>query len=113
MNELFNKPILDQMYEFRKEDFEQTVYDNNSKIKEIEFKVCELSENFINFLKDIIPIQNDYKKAVKMFNDYNLTYSKEKDFWSLVYFKLGMIESEKIKKEFFANKEYIKERIHH
>ena len=56
MKELFYKPILDQMYESRKEDFEQTVYDNNSKIKEIEFKVCELSENFINFLKDIIPI---------------------------------------------------------
>ena len=43
-----------------------------------------------------------------MFNDYNLAYSKEKDFWSLVYFKLGMIESEKIKKEFHVNKKYIK-----
>ena len=65
MKQIFNKSILEQLYAFRKEDFEQTVYDNNSKIKEIEFKVCELSENFINFLKDIIPIQNDYKKAVK------------------------------------------------
>ena len=40
MKELFYKPILDQMYEFRKEDFEQTVYDNNSKIKEIELLEC-------------------------------------------------------------------------
>ena len=43
MKELFNKPILDQMYEFRKEDFEQTIYDNNAEIKEIESKVYEVS----------------------------------------------------------------------
>lgn len=31
MKELFNKPILDQMYEFRKDYFEQYVYENNKK----------------------------------------------------------------------------------
>ena len=33
MKELFNKPILDQMYEFRKDYFEQYVYENNKKNK--------------------------------------------------------------------------------
>jgi len=42
MDELFNKPILDQMYELRKEEFEQTMYNKSSKIKEIESKIGKL-----------------------------------------------------------------------
>lgn len=44
MEELFNKPILDQMYWFRKEDFEQYIYDKNKEIQEIEGKVCDNAE---------------------------------------------------------------------
>ena len=109
MEELFNKPILDQMYEFRKEDFEQTVYDSNNEIKEIESKVYDLAENFTKFLKRVIPNKKDYDTAVKMFADYDLAYSAEIDFWSKVYFKLGMIDREKIRNEFFANKVEIKD----
>lgn len=39
MKELFNKPILDQMYEFRKDDFEQFMYQNNDRIKEGELHI--------------------------------------------------------------------------
>ena len=35
MEKIFDKPILEQMYLFRKEDFEQTTYDNNKEIQEI------------------------------------------------------------------------------
>ena len=35
MDELFNKPILDQMYEFRKEYFEQKIYNENENVKKI------------------------------------------------------------------------------
>ena len=51
MEELFNKPILDQMYEFRKEDFEQSIYDNNAEIKEIENGEKCFSENLTKKLK--------------------------------------------------------------
>lgn len=65
MEELFNKPILDQMYDFRKDDFEQTIYDTNTEIKEIEDKVCDLSEDFRNFLKKVITNPKDYEIALK------------------------------------------------
>lgn len=104
MEELFNKPVLDQMYDFRKEDFEQTIYDNNAEIKEIESKVYEVSEKFNNFLKNVISDPKDYDVALEMFRNYELTYSDEIEFWNRTYFKLGMTDREKIRNEFFNNK---------
>ena len=109
MEELFNKPILDQMYEFRKEDFEQFVYDNSEKIREGELHVCELSENFINYLEKIISDKEELAKVRKMFADYELEYEKQLDLWNCTYFKLGMRDREKIRNEFFSNKAEIKE----
>ena len=40
MEELFNKPILDQMYWFRKEDFEQYIYDKNKLDVDIFWTMC-------------------------------------------------------------------------
>lgn len=104
MEELFNKPILDQMYEFRKEDFEQSIYDNNTEIKEIENKVYDVSAEFNNFLKKVISNPKDYHVALEMFRNYELAYSNEIEFWSRTYFKLGMTDREKIRNEFFNNK---------
>ncbi len=109
MEELFNKPILDQMYEFRKEDFEQAVYDNNPELKEIETTLYDVAEDFNVFLKKVIPNQEDYNKAIKMFTDYDLLYSNEIVFWSKTYFKLGMLDKDKIRNEFFANQMEIKD----
>lgn len=104
MEELFNKPVLDQMYDFRKEDFEQTIYDNNAEIKEIESKVYEVSEKFNNFLKKVISDSKNYHAALEMFRNYELTYNDEIEFWNRTYFKLGITDREKIRNEFFNNK---------
>ena len=109
MKELFNKPILDQMYEFRKDYFEQYVYENNKKIRDIESKVCGISENLIMFLKQNIQNKKDCEKAIKMLDNYALELSSEMEFWSCTYFKLGMIEREKIRNELFANNMEVKE----
>ncbi len=101
MNELFNKPVLDQMYIFRKEEFEQNIYENNEEIREIEYKVSDTAEKFMNYIEKFIPKREDFKKAEKMFWNYELACDAELDFWSLLYFKLGMIEREKIRNEFF------------
>lgn len=79
MEELFNKPILDQMYEFRKEDFEQSIYDNNTEIKEIENKVYDVSAEFNNFLKNVIFNPKDYHVTLEMFRNYELAYSNDID----------------------------------
>ena len=110
MEELFNKPILDQMYDFIKEKFEQAMYDKNSKIKEVESKIGRLSEEFTNYLKTVIPNQDDYQKTCKMFSKYELEYSKEVDIWGLAYFKLGLLEREKIRNEFFKKETKINDK---
>ena len=33
MKEIFNKPVLDQLYTFRKEEFEQNLYNEDEQIK--------------------------------------------------------------------------------
>lgn len=109
MEKLFNESILDQMYEFRKETFEQFAYSNNKKIKDGELHICELSENFIGYLERIISDKEQLAKAKKMFSNYELDYEKQIDLWNCTYFKLGMRDREKIRNEFFENKLKTKE----
>lgn len=104
MEELFNKPILDQMYEFRKKEFEQSVYDKNEEIRNIQHKKCEIGKAFTEFLKDVITDGKKYDKLLKMFNDYEKESDNELEFWCKAYFKLEMIDRVKIRNEFFAEK---------
>lgn len=103
MDDLFKKSILDQMYLFRKEEFEQNIYDKNQEIRDIEFKICDIAENFMKYIEKYIPKREEFKRAEKMFWNYELARGAETDFWSLLYFKLGMTEREKISKEFHNN----------
>lgn len=104
MKELFNEPILDQMYEFRKEDFDQLIYQEDDKIKEGELHICELSENFISYLEKIIPNIVDFKNARKMFSNYESEFEKQADLWNRRFFKLGIIDGNKMKNELSTNK---------
>lgn len=61
------------------------------------------------FLKQNIQNKKDCEKAIKMLDNYALELSSEMEFWSCTYFKLGMIEREKIRNELFANNMEVKE----
>ena len=93
MKEIFNKPVLDQLYSFRKEEFEQNLYN-----------VTDLSEGFVNHLKNIITEENDLKNVLKLFRNYELKASEETDFWGLIYFKLGIVEGNKLAHEITPKK---------
>lgn len=99
MKPIFNKPVLEQLFNFRKEEFDQDVYDNNNEIREIEQEVCELSESFIKHLKSVISNEDDLNKALKLFRNYESKSSKESDCWELIYYKLGVTEGNKISNE--------------
>lgn len=109
MKKIFNKAILDQLYAFRKEEFEKTVYEENNELREIELKMSELSENFINHLKEVIENENDINEVIKQFRNYELEYSREIDFWGLTYFKLGVADGNKLANELSSSKVKIKE----
>ena len=51
MKEIFNKPILEQLYELRKEDFEQEVYDKDKEIQNIERACGQLNEEILSLIR--------------------------------------------------------------
>lgn len=104
MEELFNKPILDQMYEFRKEYFEQKIYNENKNVKKLEIELCDIGEELNNLIKELIPDVENNDKVMKILRRYEFKHNDILNLWNCLYFKLGMIESEKIRNEFFANK---------
>ena len=104
LEKLLDKPILEQMYEFRKESFQQRVFDNCQEIKDIESNVYDFEEKFTKFLKSVIKDKDNYNKAMEKLRNYELEFSKQMDFWSCAYFKLGMIDREKIETNFLKKK---------
>lgn len=109
MEELFNKPILDQMYEFRKETFEQTVFQNDKEIKQIEEKVYTTMESINNMVKKYITDSEELEKFNQLLIDCEMAFCHEIDYWDKIYFKLGMIDRGKIIREMFSDKFDIKE----
>ena len=100
---LFEMPILEQMYHFRKEDFEQAIYDNKKIIREIEGKVCDNSEILVQFFNGLIEDKKSQEIFKELLQDYILSYSNEIDFWCLEYYKLGMNDMHKLKYELNPN----------
>lgn len=99
MENIFDMPILEQMFYFRKEDIDQTIYENESEIRDIEDKVYEYNEKLIAVLKEVIPNKKDFEKVEEMIQNYDLEFSGEVDFWSKAYYKLGMNDMYKLKCE--------------
>lgn len=98
MEELFDKPILDQMYWFRKEDFEQYIYDKNKEIQEIEGRICDNAEALLQFFNGLIQDEKLQEKFKELLQNYELSFSNEVDFWYLSYYKLGMNDMHKLKR---------------
>ena len=99
MEDIFDKPILDQLFEFRKEEFEQAIYDKQDEIKKIEGEVCDIGDEFMAFLKKVIPNDKDYQKAFDFIRKYELSFGKEIEFWARNYYKLGINDMNKLKYE--------------
>ena len=99
----FEMPILEQMYHFRKDDFEQAIYDNKKVIREIEGKVCDNSETLVQFFNGLIQDKKSQEIFKELLQDYILSYSNEIDFWCLEYYKLGMNDMHKLKYELNPN----------
>ena len=99
MENIFDMPLLEQLYFFRKEDIEQTIYEKESEIREIEEKIYAYNEELIALLKEVIPNKDDFEKVEEKIKDYDLEFSGEVDFWSKAYYKLGMNDMYKLKCE--------------
>lgn len=109
MKQIFNKSILEQLYVFRKEDFEQDLYNNSNEVKEFELKMTDLSEGFVNYLKKVISNEEELKEVLNLFRNYESESSKETDFWGLIYFKMGVNDGIKMSNELLSSRKNKKE----
>lgn len=99
MSNIFDKPILEQMFYFRKEDFEQEVYNKNKEVRDIEGKVCELGDKLLAIIKDKISDEKSYDEVFEILKEYELALGAEISFWSKQYYKLGMNDMYKLRGE--------------
>ena len=101
--DIFKMPILEQMYSYRKEEFEKQVYDKDKEIQEYEVEACELNDELLKFLKNIIQREKDYNKVIEMLRNHELALGKEMYYWGKTYYKLGMNDMYKLKNELKSN----------
>ena len=96
---------MEKLFRFRKEYFEQKVYDNNEEIIEIGNEIVDAQDKMINFVKEILGEDKEKLETFeKLYRNVELTSSKEIYFWSLQYYKLGITEFTKMKQEFSKEK---------
>lgn len=101
MEEFFNKPILDQLYEAISEEFEQTIYENDSKMREVEGNVQDKGDRLNTFFREKFSNPEDLDKALYLFREYEMIYEKEIELWCKFYFKLGFSDRVKLRNELF------------
>lgn len=104
MEKLFDKPILEQLFRFRKEYFERRIYDSNAEIKQIEQEVVNAQEEMDKFIRSIIKDEENLKDYEQLSLNLELKSGAEIDFWNLQYYKLGITEFTKIKQEVFEER---------
>ena len=95
-------PFLEQIYLSRKEDVEQTIYDNEKEIQKIEGKSADLNDELLKLLEKVIPKKEDYTKVKEKLKRYDLAIKEETYFWGKTYYKLGINDMHKLKNELYS-----------
>ena len=102
MEDLFNVPILEELYDSRCENFETYIM---KKSNDSQIKLSKITDNFDEVLK-MIPT-----KKKKMINDLlEKAYKDMLDFstyWGKQYYKLGILDGKRLNTELKENKKII------
>lgn len=98
MEDFFRSPILDKIYEARCNEFETRILrkdEENSKFH----RSALIEEQLTNLIKETVTDEEIRNKILEKLNEYELAVSNITDLWNKEYYKLGIIDSEKIKQE--------------
>lgn len=97
MEKFFNSPILDKIYETRCNEFETKILQKN---KSNDFhESIKIEEQLTNLINKTVKNKKIREAILKKLNEYELSVSNTLDLWNKEYYKLGVIDSEKIMKE--------------
>ena len=95
MEELFNRPILDQLYDSISDDFETMLL----KKKNSDGKFTEslkVEEELINLIKKVVKDEKKLDPIIAKLNKFELAIGNETDLLCKHYYKLGIVDSKKI-----------------
>ena len=102
MVEFFDKPIIEQMFTSRREDYEQSFFDNDKEVKDIDKNIVAKENDIDNFFKLFVKDEEKIKELNMLIIKCEIAMSDERDYWSLKYYKQGMIDMYKLLKEIGA-----------
>lgn len=102
MDEFFYKPIIEQMFTSRREDYEQSFFDNDKEVKDIDKNIVAKENDIDNFFKLFVKDEEKIKELNLLIIKYEMAMSDERDYWCLKYYKQGMIDMYKLLKEIGA-----------
>ena len=95
MEELFNRPILDQLYDSISDDFETMLL----KKKNLDGKFTEslkVEEELINLIKKVVKDEKKLDPIIAKLNKFELAIGNETDLLCKHYYKLVIVDSKKI-----------------
>lgn len=96
MDEFFEKPIIEQMYSSRREEYEQSIMDSNDETRKTEGKLLEQEEIINKFLSKFIKSNEDMMNYNKLIQKYDSYWLDIQEFWNKQYYKQGMIDFYKL-----------------
>ena len=99
MDEFFEKPIIEQMYSSRREEYEQSIMDSNDETRKTEGKLLEQEEIINKFLSKFIKSNEDMMNYNKLIQKYDSYWLDIQEFWNKQYYKQGMIDFYKLMTE--------------
>lgn len=95
MEELFNRSILDQLYDSISDDFETMLL----KKKNSDGKFTEslkVEEELIYLIKKVVKDEEKLNQIIDKLNKFELAIGNETDLLCKHYYKLGIVDSKKI-----------------
>ena len=95
MEELFNRSILDQLYDSISDDFETMLL----KKKNLDGKFTEslkVEEELINLIKKVVKDEKKLDPIIAKLNKFELAIGHETDLLCKHYYTLGIVDSQQI-----------------
>lgn len=95
MEELFNRSILDQLYDSICDDFEMLLIKKKNQDGKFTNSM-KVEEELTNLIKSIIKDEEKVDTILDKLNEFELAIGSEIDTFCRHYYKLGIVDSKKI-----------------
>lgn len=98
MEKLFNSPILDKIYEARCDEFERKILQKKGRNNKFHKSIL-IETRLTNLIKKTVVDDKSKEEILKKLDEYELAVSETINLWNKEYYKLGIVDGQKIIEE--------------